>query len=66
MLIYGLYHEKFNLKKFLIFIFFLALLLVLVFFITEKWQGKKYVKVAFLDVGQGDAIYIEAQIKNKF
>lgn len=57
--------KKFNLKKFLIFIFFLALLLVLVFFITEKWQGKKYVKVAFLDVGQGDAIYIEAPNKKQ-
>lgn len=57
--------KKFNLKKFLIFVFFVAILLLLVFFITQKWSNKKYVKVAFLDVGQGDAIYIEAPNKKQ-
>lgn len=57
--------KKFNLKKFLIFLFFLTILLVFVFFITQRWSNKKYVKVVFLDVGQGDAIYIEAPNKKQ-
>jgi len=51
-----------NFKKYLPYIFVLILVAVVAFisFICIRNLGHKYLKVAFLDVGQGDAIYIEA------
>ncbi len=51
-----------NFKKYLPHILIILLLIIgfVVIFISYKNQNNKYLKVVFLDVGQGDAIYIEA------
>lgn len=50
-------------KKYLPYIFFLFLVILTIFiwvFVYQERNNHKYLKVVFLDVGQGDSIYIEA------
>ena len=52
-----------NIKKYLPYILILTIFVACVFvwyFAVFKESNQKYLKVVFLDVGQGDAIYIEA------
>lgn len=57
--------KRFNKKKFIIFFLFFILLLFVVYIFIKKHEANRPLKVAFLDVGQGDAIYIEAPNKKQ-
>lgn len=52
-------------RPFLVLIMSLLLVSVAGVFYAEAYLGKHYLKVAFLDIGQGDAIYIEAPNGNQ-
>jgi len=60
---------KLRLKKEYIFFSLLVLvtagIIYFTFFYFQTFQQEKYLKVVFLDVGQGDAIYIEAPNKTQ-
>lgn len=55
-------------RKYLLFIlvgFLLIIAFIFVFYIYKDAKSKKYLRVVFLDVGQGDSIFIEAPNKKQ-
>lgn len=56
-----------NLKKYLPYIpfVFLVILIIFIWFFVLNRNKEQYLKVVFLDVGQGDAIYIESPNKKQ-